>query len=270
MPTTRSKNVIAMVASLLLVMSLQPQARGQARQGQTQAQQATAPTPSATTPAPERPQAVPGGRGRGGISGPGPAIGGEIDETPVVTHHSINVDGKAINYTATVAQMPLKSASGETEAHIFYMAYTLDGVEPAKRPLTFSFNGGPGSASMWVHMGALGPRTVVLQPEGWMPEAPYRLHDNQYTPLDATDIVMIDAIGTGYSRPADMEQAKKFWGLHGDIESFGEFIRMYISRNERWSSPLYLLGESYGTTRSAGVAGYLADQGISFNGITLL
>jgi len=136
--------------------------------------------------------------------------------------------------------------------------------------LTFSYNGGPGSASIWLHMGALGPRTVVLQPEGWMPEVPYRLHDNQYTPLDTTDIVMIDAIGTGYSRPADMEQAKKFWGLRGDIQSFGEFIRMYISRYERWPLPLYLLGESCGTTRSAGVAGYLADKGINFNGICLL
>lgn len=189
---------------------------------------------------------------------------------PVQTHHQITFNGGTLHYTATTGRLPIKDPTGKIEAEMFFVAYTLDGADPAKRPLTFSYNGGPGSASIWLHMGALGPRTVVLQPEGWMPEAPYRLHDNQYTPLDATDIVMIDAIGTGYSRPADMEQAKKFWSLHGDIESFGEFIRMYISRYERWSSPLYLLGESYGTTRSAGIAGYLADKGINFNGICLL
>ena len=189
---------------------------------------------------------------------------------PVQTHHQITVNGRTLRYTATAGRMPIKDATGKIDAEMFFVAYTLDGADPAKRPVTFSYNGGPGSASIWLHMGALGPRTVVLQPEGWMPQAPYRLHDNPYTPLDVSDIVMIDAIGTGYSRPADMTQAKKFWGLQGDIESFGEFIRMYISRYERWSSPLYLLGESYGTTRSAGVAGYLSDKGINFNGICLL
>jgi len=164
---------------------------------------------------------------------------------PVQTHHQITIGGRTLRYTATAGRLPIKDPTGKIDAEMFFVAYTLDGADPARRPLTFSYNGGPGSASIWLHMGALGPRTVVLQSEGWMPEAPYRLHDNQYTPLDATDVVMIDAIGTGYSRPADMEQAKKFWGLHGDIESFGEFIRMYISRYERWSSPLYLLGESY-------------------------
>jgi carboxypeptidase C (cathepsin A) len=119
-------------------------------------------------------------------------------------------------------------------------------------------------------MGALGPRRVVLQPDGFMPPAPYRIEDNPYTLLDRSDLVMIDAINTGFSRAADAEILKKFWGVKGDIEAFSEFIRLYISRNERWSSPLFLFGESYGTTRSAGIAGYLADRGISFNGITLL
>jgi carboxypeptidase C (cathepsin A) len=123
---------------------------------------------------------------------------------------------------------------------------------------------------MWLHMGALGPKRVVLGPEGFLPPPPYRLQDNGYTPIDKTDMVLVDAIGTGYSRPANPDKGKKFWGLKGDIEAFGEFIRLYISRYERWSSPLYLFGESYGTTRSAGVAGYLADRGISFNGIVLL
>jgi carboxypeptidase C (cathepsin A) len=189
---------------------------------------------------------------------------------PVVTHHQITVDGKLLKYTATAGRLPIKRADGKIEAEMFFVGYTLDGQDAAKRPLTFAFNGGPGSSSIWLHMGALGPRKVVLQPEGFLPPAPYRTEDNPYTLLDKTDLVLVDAIGTGFSRAADAETFKKFWGVKGDIEAFSEFIRLYITRNERWSSPLYLLGESYGTTRAAGVAGYLADQGVSFNGITLL
>jgi carboxypeptidase C (cathepsin A) len=189
---------------------------------------------------------------------------------PTVTHHQITVDGKLLRYTATAGRLPIKRDDGKIEAQMFYVAYTLDGQDPAKRPLTFAFNGGPGSASIWLHMGALGPRRVVLQPDGFMPPAPYRIQDNPHTLLDKSDLVLIDAINTGFSRAADPEALKKFWGMKGDIESFSEFIRLYISRNERWSSPLYLFGESYGTTRSAGIAGYLADHGISFTGITLL
>jgi len=190
--------------------------------------------------------------------------------SPVVTHHQITIDGKALKYTATAGRLPIKRDDGKIEAEMFYVAYTLDGQDAAKRPLTFAFNGGPGSASIWLHMGALGPRRVVLKPDGFMPPAPYRIEDNPYTLLDKSDLVLIDAIGTGFSRAADQEMFKKFWGVKGDIEAFSEFIRLYISRNERWSSPLYILGESYGTTRAAGIAGYLADRGISFNGITLL
>src|ERR1700733_328714 len=190
--------------------------------------------------------------------------------TPVVTHHQITVDGKLLKYTATAGRLPIKRADGKIEAEMFFVGYTLDGPDAAKRPLTFAFNGGPGSSSIWLHMGALGPRKVVLQSEGFLPPAPYRTEDNPYTLLDKTDLVLVDAIGTGFSRAADAETFKKFWGVKGDIEAFSEFIRLYITRNERWSSPLYLLGESYGTTRAAGIAGYLADQGISFNGITLL
>ncbi len=195
----------------------------------------------------------------------------DMTETaPVVTHHQISVDGKLLKYTATVGRLPIERGDGKIEAEMFYVAYTLDGQEAAKRPLTFAYNGGPGSASIWLHMGALGPRRVVLQPDGFMPPAPYRIEDNPYTLLDKSDLVLIDAIGTGFSRASDAEMFKKFWGVKGDIEAFGEFIRLYITRSERWSSPLFLFGESYGTTRSAGIAGYLADRGISFNGITLL
>ncbi|MGH9747473.1 MAG: S10 family peptidase [Candidatus Acidiferrales bacterium] len=186
---------------------------------------------------------------------------------PVVTHHQITMNGKPLKYTATAGRLPIKRPDGKIEAEMFFVAYTLDTEDAAKRPLTFAFNGGPGSASIWLHMGALGPRRVVLQPDGFMPPAPYHIEDNPYTLLDKSDIVMIDAMGTGFSRAIDNETFKKFWGVKSDIEAFSEFIRLYITRNERWSSPLFLLGESYGTTR---VAGYLAGHGISFNGITLL
>jgi len=192
------------------------------------------------------------------------------EAVPAVTHHQITVDGKLLKYTATAGRLPIKRGDGRIEAEMFYVAYTLDGQDAAKRPLSFAFNGGPGSSSIWLHMGALGPRKVVLQPDGFMPPAPYRMEDNPHTLLDKSDLVLIDAIGTGFSRAGDSEVFKKFWGVKGDIEAFSEFIRLYITRNERWASPLFLFGESYGTTRSAGIAGYLADRGISFNGITLL
>ena len=153
---------------------------------------------------------------------------------------------------------------------MFFVAYTLDGQDVGKRPLTFAFNGGPGSATIWLHMGALGPKHVVMQPDGFLPPAPYHIADNPSTLLDKSDVVFVDAMSTGFSRAANAELSKKFLGVKGDIEAFSEFVRLYLTRNERWSSPLFLFGESYGTTRAAGIAGNLSDQGISFNGITLL
>jgi len=195
----------------------------------------------------------------------------DMKETPAsVTHHQVTVNGRALRYTATAGRMPIKNGEGTTEALMFYVAYTLDGADAATRPVTFAYNGGPGSATIWLHMGALGPRTVTMDAKGFMTRPPFRVHDNPYTPLDSTDIVLIDAIGTGWSRPADAAAARKYENPEGDIQAFGEFIRMYISRNERWGSPLYLFGESYGTTRSAGVSGYLQGRGIIFNGIGLL
>jgi carboxypeptidase C (cathepsin A) len=189
---------------------------------------------------------------------------------PAVTHHQITLDGKALKYTATTGRLPLKRGDGKIEAEMFFVAYTLDGQDVQKRPLTFAFNGGPGSATIWLHMGALGPRRAALLPDGLLPPAPYRIADNPHTLLDKSDVVLVDAISTGFSRAANAELSKKFLGVKGDIEAFSEFIRLYLTRYERWSSPLFLLGESYGTTRAAGIAGNLADQGISFNGITLL
>ena len=189
---------------------------------------------------------------------------------PVITHHQFALNGKTLSYTATAGRLPLKRADGKTEAEMFFVAYTLDGQDSAKRPVTFAFNGGPGSASVWLHMGALGPKRVVMLPNGFMPAAPYRLEENPDTLLDRSDIVMVDAMATGYSRAATADLTRKYLGLKGDVRAFGEFIRLYISRYERWNSPLFLLGESYGTTRAAGIAGYLADHGIAFNGVTLL
>jgi len=167
---------------------------------------------------------------------------------------------------------PVRKDTGEVDGEIFYMAYTLSGgPEGADRPLTFSFNGGPGSASVWLHLGMLGPKRVPMLADGGMPAPPYRLVDNEYSWLNLTDIVFIDPVGTGFSRPASPDKGKEFWGLDQDIRSVAEFIRLYLTRHQRWSSPLYLIGESYGTTRAAGLSGYLVDRsGVAFNGVILV
>jgi len=176
-----------------------------------------------------------------------------------------------LKYTATAGMMPIKNRDGEVEARMFFMSYVLD--RPAggpTRPLTFSFNGGPGSASVWLHLGAIGPKRVKMNADGSMPSPPYELVDNAGTWLTKSDLVFIDPVGTGYSRAARPELAQKFFGLQGDTESVGEFIRMYLTRYERWTSPLFLAGESYGTTRASSLAGYLIQRGIAFNGIMLI
>jgi carboxypeptidase C (cathepsin A) len=201
-----------------------------------------------------------------------PAADKEWDgEKPVVTKHSIRAGGRTLNYTVTTGMMPIRSNTGEIEARMFFMAYTLDnGGGPSRRPLMFSFNGGPGSSSVWLHLGALGPRRVKMLDDGGLPPAPYELVDNEHTWLDQTDLVFIDPVGTGYSRAATPDLAKKFFGLQGDVQSVGEFIRLYLTRFERWASPLFLVGESYGTTRASALSGYLIDRGIAFNGILLV
>ncbi len=245
---------------LLLIFALATAALAQQKPPEEKPTPTPTPHPTAT-PHPEH------------VTPPGESKDLHFDMTevpPVVTHHQVQVAGKTIHYTATVGHLPIKDAAGTTDALMFYVAYTLDGASPGERPLTFAFNGGPGSASIWLHMGVLGPRKVVLEKEGFLPAAPYRLEDNASTLLDKSDLVLVDAIGTGFSRPSSVATGKKFWGVEGDIDSFGEFIRLYITRNERWSSPLFLLGESYGTTRAAGISNHLAERGISFNGIVLL
>src|SRR6201990_3193308 len=176
------------------------------------------------------------------------------EEPPVVAKHSVNAGGRVLNYTTSTGFMPIKHAqSGDLDGRLFYMAYTLDGNTDRRRPLTCVFTGGPGSASVWLHMGAIGPRRVRMQDDGMMPSPPYDTVDNDQTWLGGTALVFIDPVGTGYSRAVKPEAAARFFSLNGDLESVAEFIRMYLGRSERWSSPLFLAGESYGTTRASGL-----------------
>jgi carboxypeptidase C (cathepsin A) len=205
---------------------------------------------------------------------------------PSTTHHSVTIGGREIAYTATAGSIEMTDYDGKPKAEVFYIAYTKDrggegedaGTPDRSRPVTFAYNGGPGSSSVWLHMGALGPRRVEFAEKGrgddqrpeW-PSPPYRLVDNEYSWLDVTDLVFIDPVSTGYSRPVEGESKDQFHGLQEDIQWVGDFIRLWLTREERWLSPKFLAGESYGTTRSAGLSGYLMDaHGIYLNGITLV
>jgi carboxypeptidase C (cathepsin A) len=188
------------------------------------------------------------------------------------TSHSLLVNGTKLEFRATAGTLPLRGDDGKVTAHVFFVSYTrLGGEAAARRPITFVFNGGPGASSVWLHLGALGPRRVDLGDQGEAPTPPYRLVDNQDTLLDVTDLVFIDPVTTGFSRAAEGVDAKRFHGFEPDVESVGEFIRLYLTRFRRWESPKFLLGESYGTTRAAALAGYLQDRhGINLNGVILL
>ena len=198
----------------------------------------------------------------------------------VVTKHKARINGETIAYTVTCGTVVLKEDAekdGNREAEkprasIFFMAYTKDGVkEAAKRPLTFSFNGGPGSSSVWLHLGVLGPKRVKLDNGGNAGPPPYALVDNEFSLLNETDLVFIDPVGTGYSRMVDGESVKEFHNYQRDLESVGEFIRLYISRHLRWASPKFIAGESYGTTRAAGLSSHLQEKyGLYVNGLLLL
>jgi carboxypeptidase C (cathepsin A) len=192
-------------------------------------------------------------------------------ETTSKTKHSIQINGKTLAYTATAGTLVLKK-DDKPWASMFYVAYTRDDVQDAaKRPITFAFNGGPGSSSVWLHMGALGPKRVDMGPDGGQPKPPYRLVDNEDTALEFTDLVFIDPVTTGFSRAASGEKDTQFHGFDGDLESVAEFIRLYLTRFERWGSPKFLAGESYGTTRAAALSESLLDNdGIYLNGITLI
>jgi carboxypeptidase C (cathepsin A) len=195
-----------------------------------------------------------------------------VESAPVVTHHSIRLHGATLNYTATTGMLPIRNdTTGVIEGGMFFVAYNKDGVGDSNaRPLSFVFNGGPGSATVWLHMGAFGPKKVRLNPDGTNPPPPYAYEDNQSTLLDQTDLVFLDPVGTGFSRAARPELGPKFWGLDEDIRAVGEFVRLYLTRYDRWGSPKFVAGESYGTTRAAHLSGYLADRGIALNGVVLI
>jgi len=187
------------------------------------------------------------------------------------SHHSITVAGQNVEYDALVGSIILRDAKEKATGEIFYTAYTRSGVKDVShRPIIFSYNGGPGSSSFWLHMGVMGPRRVVVPGTDHVPPAPYKVVDNEYTLLDKADIVMIDPVGTGFSRPLGKTKGKAFWGIDEDARSITQFIQRYLSQNDRWNSPKYLLGESYGTTRSAALSATLQRANIYLNGIVLV
>jgi carboxypeptidase C (cathepsin A) len=206
----------------------------------------------------------------GGSGGAG-ADAALLPDEPVVTQHQARVGGQTVAYSAEAGWLPIRE-DGKLMAKMFYVAYTRDGVQdPATRPLIFSFNGGPGTASVWMHMGYTGPRRVVYDDEGFAVRPPGTVEDNPHSIIDVADIVYIDPVATGFSRMVEGEEPHKYHGTASDIESIGEFIRMYILRNDRYTSPKFVIGESYGTTRASGLAGHLVDaHQIYLNGVILV
>ena len=202
--------------------------------------------------------------------GDGEAPRAELTDNLVETKHSIEIGGKQIDYTATTGTIALESDLGQYE--VFFTAYTVDSAGgPAHRPVTFAFNGGPGSASLWLHMGLLGPERIALSEEGKIDKIPVGTEPNKYCVLDLTDLVFIDPVGTGYSRALPGTDEKTFFTYENDIQSVGDFIRLYTSRYGRWASPKYVAGESYGTTRAIGLCDYLRSaHKLALNGIMLV
>ncbi len=197
---------------------------------------------------------------------------GDFDDGQVVTHHTIDVGGKPLAYTARAGTLLLREEDGKKKAAVFYVAYTKDEVtDAAARPITYSFNGGPGSSSVWLHLGAIGPKRVDLGPDGLTPTLPYRLVDNDAAWLDLTDLVFIDPVTTGYSRAVPGESDAPYHGVESDVQSVGDFIRLYTTKEKRWPSPKFLAGESYGTTRAAALANYLQQRhGMYLHGVMLI
>ena len=201
-----------------------------------------------------------------------PAEANPPKEESFVTDHTIHLGGQAIAYKATASTTLLKDDKGEPTALIYSTAYTRSDVKDfSQRPLAFIYNGGPGSSSIWLHMGAFGPRRVVTANAGFTPPAPYKLEDNANCLLDKADLVFIDPVGTGFSHAVGKAQNKDFWGVDQDVKMFAQFISIYTNRNNRWNSPKFLIGESYGTFRSVALGNYLqSHDGIYINGIVLI
>lgn len=196
----------------------------------------------------------------------------DASHLPVVVTNAIAIGGKRVAYTAETGMLPILKNDGSAKASVFYVAYTRrNTTNSATRPVTFCFNGGPGSASLWLHLGAFGPRRAKMNPDGSQPPPPFSLVDNEFSVLDASDLVFIDPVATGFSRAAKDEKAGDFFGESGDVDSVSEFIRLWTTRHERWLSPKYLCGESYGMFRAAGLADHLrSEYGMYLNGVILI
>jgi carboxypeptidase C (cathepsin A) len=191
---------------------------------------------------------------------------------PSITRHVIQLNGQLLRYTATAGCLPIRDKHGKLQAEMFFIAYAKeDNKDLSRRPIAFAFNGGPGASSIWLHIGGLGPKRTPLAEDGTALPQSFELVDNDSTWLDFTDLVFIDPIGTGYSRVAPGADATPFYTVERDVQTSADFIRLYLTRYDRWLSPKYLVGESYGTTRTAGLAEYLqAKLGINLNGVLLL
>jgi carboxypeptidase C (cathepsin A) len=228
---------------------------------------AAAQRPNTPPGAPRTPGAAPTRADSAALDSAGvPAI-----EKISTTHHTTMINGVPISYTARAGTMVLHDPEGKPNATVFYISYTKDQTDSTRRPVTFFFNGGPGSASLWLDMGIMSPMHPEMAPGGTQPAPPYNLVPNPNSPLDVTDLVQVDAMMTGYSRPAKGVKPTEFTGAENDIKMFGQFIRDYLDKYNRWASPKYLFGESYGTFRSAGLASELQEsEGIELNGIMLL
>src|SRR5215472_11112118 len=195
----------------------------------------------------------------------------EAASTDVVTHHSIVLNGKTIEYTAVAGDITLKDGKDQPTATMFYTAFTEDGVtDKNRRAITFFYNGGPGSSTIWLRMGSFAPKRVEAPDATSAPAAPYRLVDNEYSLIDRTDMVFVDAPGTGFSRLAPKSKPDDFYGIDQDGRAFRQFVQRYATQNQRWNSPKFLFGESYGTLRSCVLANFLQQQGMAVNGIVLL
>ena len=188
------------------------------------------------------------------------------------TSHTVKIDGKVLSYNAIAGTLLLRNSEDQPIALHGFTAYIKSGTTDFRtRPITFVFNGGPGSSSIWLHMGVVGPRRVVVNDPGFTPAAPYTLEENNSSILDVTDIVMMDPIGTGLSHAVGKSKNKDFWGVDQDITAISQFIKQFVTENDRWNSPKYLLGESYGTFRNAGVVDYLQESiGMAMNGVIMV
>ncbi|HVW50078.1 MAG TPA: peptidase S10 [Trinickia sp.] len=271
-----SGNRTAKLAALSIALACALGASRHAAADDESESEATAATAAAST---ETPAAAPDAKAHGSLSAnmahaqsAAPRAALPVPrETSTVTDHALKLDGRKIDYRATAGNLLLRNDAGEPEASMFYVAYTTKPAQHgAPRPVTFLFNGGPGAASVFLLMGSVGPKRVHTSSPTATPPAPYVLADNPDSLLDKSDLVFVDAVGTGYSKVVGHGDGKRFWSVDGDLDAFTRFIDRYLSVNDRWNSPKFLLGESYGTTRAAMLAYRLAQHNISLNGVVLL